>query len=602
MPIGYGYQERGDAGYVNWAAVTKGFTDVLDADIKDKKRREQEYEDQDRKIGQTLDDMPLGQFEDGNTFTGNAVDMIKKQKLMDYKLWRAGKLSDKQYTLKQNNMTDNINTLFDLQKTYQAEAEKRMKGLQDQSLQPLTANNMAMIEGFSNFKDSVPMIDPQTNVVSIVRKVYDEKTKTWNIDKTKSMPVKMAMGLIMKPADAFKVNEQIDQDVARMGSLKDSLYKAATKYGAGSIEELIGPEGFTKYPGAKGVIENYNKAINQQIESYLTPGLNLTSVLTMQVGGYNANSFTYDKAEAAKDPSKILMKIDPTSKYPTIDETGPNFKKQKEQAADWIKTQFMSRIDRERNIQAATGQLSDVGFQRQVYGEQKKEEKLDAATFGKNLARYATGTPEEASAASSYLTRLNIPNYKDEDGTIHIMFKGQDIPYDPKKVDTNKYLESLVAAGNEFFTANSIRQGDVVAAAKAEAKGKKYSTGAVGSKKATETEKDYKQEFGKITNSIPIDVFGYKEGSVVSKLAPILAPLNVKITPSGGSMSNWVTFTAPGKTPIRIAANKYSSEGENSEFKKLNDWLNESFPDDKSIKEAMDAANVKATPNPDQAP
>lgn len=461
MPIGYGYKESGDAGYVNWAAVTKGFTDVLDADIKDKKKREEEYETQDRELSKTLADQPLGQFEDGNTFTNNAVDMITKQKLIDHKLWRAGRLSDKQYRLKQNNMVDNISTLFDLQKTYQAESEKRMKGLQDQSLQPLTANNMAMIEGFKDFKDSVPMVDPETNIVSIVKKVYDKKTNTWNIDKTKSMPVKMAMNLIMKPADAFKVNEAIDQDVARMGTLKDSLSKAATIYGAGSVEELVGPEGFTKYPGAKGIIENYNKAINQTVDAYLKPGLNLTSVLTMQVGGYSAESFTYDKAEAAKDPSKILMKIDPNSKYPTIDETGPSYKKQKEEAASWIKTQFMSRIDREKKI-TTTSQLSDQTHYPSEWETAWAKDKDKTAQTGEMLAALYGGNDQQVSAAKSYFLGLDGVKDVERDAT------GTTIYYKDgtkKKLDftANKVgigVDNFVDAGTKALLGNDVSLSD----------------------------------------------------------------------------------------------------------------------------------------------
>jgi hypothetical protein len=406
MPIGYGYQSSDAASYVNWAAVTKGFTDVLDADIADKRKREAEYEKQDRELSQTLADQPLGQFEDGNTFTNNFVDAMTNQRLIDYKLFKSGRLKEKDYRLKTNNAIDGTNTIFDLQKKYQEASADRMKGLQDESYQPLTANSMALIEGFKDFKDSVPIIDPKTGIINIAKKKYNEKTKTWDIEYGKTMPVNMAMSLISTPALAYKINPIIDKDVAAMGTLKDALYDAATTTKAGTITALLGPEGFKKYPEAAGIITNFNNAVNGKVEEYLTNTLHTTSILTMNVGGYSAESFTYDKAEAAKDPKKILMKIDPSSKYPTMDKSGPNYEKQKEEAASWIKTQFMSRIDRERTI-SATGQIS-----RQPITETERSiqnEKDDADNLAKNLVDLASGDAVLSGNAAKALASMGIP-------------------------------------------------------------------------------------------------------------------------------------------------------------------------------------------------
>jgi hypothetical protein len=461
MPIGYGYQSSDAASYVNWAAVTKGFTDVIDADIADREKRKAEYEKQDRELSQTLANQPLGQFEDGNTFTNNFVDAMTNQRLIDYKLFKAGRLKEKDYRLKTNNAIDGTNTIFDLQKKYQEAAADRMKGLQDGTYQPLTSSNMALIEGFKDFKDSVPIVDPKTGIINIAKKKYNEKTKTWDIDYGKTMPVNMAMNLISTPAAAYKIDPIIDNAVASMGTLKDALYQAASKNGAGTITELTGPEGFKKYPGAAGVITNFNDAINGKVEEYLTDPLHMTSVLTMNVGGYSAESFTYDKAEAAKDPSKILMKIDPSSKYPTMDQSGPNYKKQKEEAASWIKTQFMSRIDRERKIQT-TSQLSDQTHYPAEWETAWAKDKDKTAQTGEMLAALYGGNDQQVSTAKSFF--LGLDNVKDveRDAT------GTTIYYKDgtkKKLDftANKVgigVDNFVDAGTKALLGNDVSLSD----------------------------------------------------------------------------------------------------------------------------------------------
>jgi hypothetical protein len=103
-----------------------------------------------------------------------------------------------------------------------------------------------------------------------------------------------------------------------------------------------------------------NDAIDQQIGSYFASpdNMNLVSVLGDNVGEYSSESFTYDKELAAKDPKKILLKIDPRTQTPVMDSDGPNFKKQKEQATAWMKRNLMSKLDSEAKI-STTSQLSE---------------------------------------------------------------------------------------------------------------------------------------------------------------------------------------------------------------------------------------------------
>lgn len=588
MPIGYGYQSSDAASYVNWAAVTKGFTDVLDADIADREKRKAEYEKQDRELSQTLANQPLGQFEDGNTFTNNFVDAMSNQRLIDYKLFKAGRLKEKDYRLKTNNAIDGTNTIFDLQKKYQEAAADRMKGLQDGTYQPLTSSNMALIEGFKDFKDSVPIVDPKTGIINIAKKKYNEKTKTWDIEYGKTMPVNMAMNLISTPAAAYKIDPIIDNAVASMGTLKDALYQAASKNGAGTITELTGPEGFQKYPGAAGVITNFNNAINGKVEEYLTDPLHLTSVLTMNVGGYSAESFTYDKAEAAKDPSKILMKIDPSSKYPTMDKSGPNYKKQKEEAAGWIKTQFMSRIDRERKIQT-TSQLSDQTHYPSEWETAWAKDKDKTAQTGEMLAALYGGNDQQVSAAKSYFLGLEGVKDVERDAT------GTTIYYKDgtkKKLDftANKVgigVDNFVDAGTKALLGNDVSLSDARRGI-TKYKGKPLNTKQVFAKPAVTSsftpavQKRVAENQGKIVKDD-------NTSDNINRLTAAYGDLGFRFTRPEGNPKGMVTIVSPtGK--IKQTVNVFGDNPENA----INQFIINQQNDEFSRKVFAPTENVNA--------
>lgn len=488
MPIGYGYQASNDAGYVNWAEVAKGFSDMLNKENKRREDLKAEYDKQDRELANKLANSPMGQYKDGNDFIANYVEAMTKQRLIDVRLFKKGLLKEKDYILKTNNAIDGTNTLFDLQKTYQEEYKKKMDGITNNSLQAVNAFNMMTIEGFADFKNSRAVLDPATGQVKLARLKYNKETGIMEMTND-IMPVGTAMRNMKTDIPTFDVDGETTKYVNNLGALKTAVVRAATMTNAGSVTNYLNnPDVFAKtFEGGKKVIDDLNKSLNYKINEYLGIPYNMMSILTQNTGNYGADSYTYDREEAAKDPSKILVKVDDSTGLNVIDPEGPNYKKQKEEAYDWVKTDILRKIDREKTVQTAVGQLSDVTLPRTQYERGVTEQRFDAETFGKNLARLATGTPEEASIASSYLTNLKLPNYKDANGTIHFILGKKDIPYDPTKTDTNKFLEAIVAGGNEFLTANGLNQKDVVNAAKAEAKGKRYSTGAVALISAPET-------------------------------------------------------------------------------------------------------------------
>lgn len=402
MPLGYKYAERDADNYVDWSAVGKNLSDALSKEAEDRRTKIKEFEDQNLADIDFLNRAPQGAFTDATDFTNNFAHDAKQQSLINYRLLRAGKMDPRQYTLNRQNLMNGTNLIFDLQKTYQKEFDDTMAGVQSGDLQALNIANMSMVEKYGDFTKSKAVINPLDGTVNIGMMQPNPKTGVMELSKD-VMPVSLAMNKISTKIKTFKVDEAINNSIAAFGDRKDAIYKAATTVGAGTITELTGIAALEKYPQFKNTITEFNKAVDTTIASYFSGNkYNLSSVLTENTGKYNAESYTYDKDEAARDKSKLLLKVDPNTKLNVLDESAPHFAEQKKEAEDWVRTQIMNRLDSERKI-GTTSQLSPLP-QKPEWMYNVEAEKEAGVGMAKRLSKLIIGTPEEVSVA---LTSFN---------------------------------------------------------------------------------------------------------------------------------------------------------------------------------------------------
>jgi hypothetical protein len=406
MPVGYGYKESGDAGYVNWAEVAKGFTDMLGTENKRREDLKAEYDKQDRELANTLANAPMGQYKDGNDFTSNYVEAMTKQRLIDVRLFKRGLLKEKDYILKTNNAIDGTNTLFDLQKKYQEQYKTKMDGINSGKLQAINGFNMSTTEGFADFSKSRAVLDPSSGQVKLMKMKFNEETGI--LEPTEDIvPVGTLMRNMSTDIATFDLDGATNNTVNNLGKLKTEILDRATLTKAGSVTTYINsPEMFeASFPGGKAIIQEFNKSISNSIESYFAASpYNLTSILTQNTGMYGAYSFTYDKNEATKDKSKILLTISPNTGLPVMDETGPNYKKQKEEAAAFARNQILSKLDREKAIQTSTAQLGRNDEPEWLTARRREQSSI--ATTGEMLAKFYAGNDAEVSSAKDHFKGL----------------------------------------------------------------------------------------------------------------------------------------------------------------------------------------------------
>lgn len=354
MATYFKYAERDASSQVNWAEVGKGISDMLAETNRIREEKKTAINDATRQFENELLNSPQGQNQDVNNFTNKFAHNMMEQMRIDEQLLKSGQMPLEKYTLRRQNYVDGTNSLFDLSKLYQDEFAKKMEGVNSGKLQAINIFNMSTIEGFADFNNSEATIDSlgdgRIGIALMENKIIDGKTV--KVLSKNNMPVNVARGKILQNVETFDVEAATTATVKAFGTRKDVLVQTATTAGVGSITELLGPDFLATKPDptTQKIVKEMNGAIDDQVNSYFEAPYNLMSVLTQNTGKYGAESFTFDKDEAAKDATKILVKIDPTSNMTTLDEKGPHYIKQKEEAVSWVRANMISKMDQGRDI------------------------------------------------------------------------------------------------------------------------------------------------------------------------------------------------------------------------------------------------------------
>lgn len=563
MATYYSYAERNANSQVNWAEVGKGISDMLSDEVKIREEKKSAIDKATREFQQTLANAPQGQFQDANKFTNDYAHSMMEQQMIDNRLLKSGQMKLQDFTYRRQNYVDGTNTLFDLQKLYQDNYKQKMEGVQSGEYQPLTTANMASVEGFADFSKSKAIIDPSTGIVNVGIMKPNPQTGVMELSQDVA-PVNVIRGKILANIPAYKVDDAMNSTVKYLGDRIESLYDIATKTKAGTITELVGINALeaSKNPQFKTEIDQFNKAINQTIDGYFADPYHVSSVLTMNLGKYDATSFTYDKNEAAKDANKILLKINPTTGLPILDESGTHYKAQEQEAKDWVRSTLLSKIDSKKTIKE-TGTIP-YGPQPQQWqyaaGQEKKNEMAAAGAWNQ---LYTGKTAAEKKAAADIL--LGTPNAQAQGllgvdvstpGVVKLSYA------DGKK---NRSISMLDAGGKPIslfdFAGTGVELHGVVdrqQAVKAGGSGTGYGTLTPAEWKGVKSVRAGEVPAAPVVNILP-ELFSIKSNKSSQSLQSLLGA-TFKVTDIGGAFGNDVEVTAPNGQKFIYNANSSKSE------------------------------------------
>jgi hypothetical protein len=555
MATYYKYAERQEDAYVDWSAIGKQVSDSLLEEKKFREDKKAKIDEDSRQLGIAIDNAPQGQFQDGNKFTLQYASDAQQARLLQDKLLKSGQLSLRDYTVQRQNLNDGTNNLFSLSKLYQENYKSRMERVQKGELQAMNISNLSSVEGFADFSKSQAVINAKDGTVNIAGLEVDPTTGLKKVTNN-IVPVSVLKGKILAEIPTFKVDDAMNKAKAGLGTLVESIYKNATISGAGTITQLTGPNAISRYPQYAAEIKTFNKAIDNQIASWFSNPYNLSSVLTENLDKYNSESFTYDKEEAKADPSKILLKINPSTQLPTLDESGANYAAQKKEAEAWVKSSFLSKLDSEVKVTTtAQTQLQERSAANRQYGDEKAAKEKDAVNFGEQLANLVSGDANKADAAVKYFAGLGVDlkRGKGVDGAIEVSDKnGNFIKY----AYGNKSPEELEKAIVSALNVNGLPEDLILKNAARFSKGKTVNT---------------KDEFTGISQrekaavvDVPVEVFtlgGTWGGDTDSiDLLKTVLPTGFTVAESGKGLSNDITITAPNKATIVYNATLSPSE------------------------------------------
>lgn len=563
MATYYNYAERNANSQVNWAEVGKGISDMLKDEVKIREEKKTAIDKATREFQQTLQNAPQGQYQDANKFTNDYAHSMMEQQMIDNRLLKSGQMKLQDYTYRRQNYVDGTTTLFDLQKLYQDNYKSKMEGVQSGEFQPLTSANMASVEGFADFSKSKAVIDPTTGIVNVG--IMKPNPQTGVMELTNDVaPVNVIKGKILANIPSFKVDDAMNNTVKAFGDRIETLYDIATKTKSGTITKLtgIGQIEASKNPVFKTEIDLFNKAIDQTIDGYFADPYHLSSVLTMQVGKYDATSFTYDKDEAAKDPSKLLLKINKSTGLGVLDESGKHYQAQEKEAKDWVRSQLLAKMDSKKEMQE-TGTIP-YGPQPQQWQYQAAEEKKnEMAAAGAWNQLYTGKTAAEKKAAADIL--LGTPNAQAQGllgvdvstpGVVKLSYA------DGKK---NRTISMLDATGKPIslfdFAGTGVELHGVVdrqQAVKAGGGGTGYGKLTPAEWKVVKSVRAGEAPAAPVVNILP-ELFSIKSVQSTKSLQSLLGP-TFTVNDIGGAFGNDVEVIAPNGQKFTYNANSSKSE------------------------------------------
>ena len=398
----YKYQERDIDSQVNWADIGLGMSDMITDQLATRKAKKEAYDDEVRATNQYLDEHPIGDDDNLTTWTASYSSDMQKKILDNQRAFKNGMISERDNVIFMQNVKNGTSTVFDLATEYQAEYKVKMERMN--STDPLNKSQeaeswlMSQAESYDNYKTSKPIIDPITGLVLMSMKKADGTYETVSAANL-SNRIKAKYDYFDSDGVATKIEEGLGDEIV------GDYAAAKSRLKTGTVTDVAD----------KAIKEGFDNALKKRIGSELVNPTSVSSILTNNIlfdaeGNTVDYSFTYDKAEAAADPFKILMVVKGGGDgMPMPDFTTENGKKQREAAQEYMTVQTIEKIDRKvgKQVIAALGDAPRPSDWSLANAEEKKKLLAKGKDAGEQLAYLLTSrTPSLVQNAGASLSQL----------------------------------------------------------------------------------------------------------------------------------------------------------------------------------------------------
>ena len=418
MATFYKYQERDLDSQVNYADVGLGISNLVTDQLATRKAKKEAYDDQVREYEKYAKQFPIGEDVGVNSWTSAySTDMTQKT-LEQYRAFKNGQVSERGHVEFMANIKNSTESMFNasqvFQDAYALKIERMNSADPNKRSQGLEPWLMEQNENYLNYADTKPVID-KYGQVQLTRKDKDGNIEYLTPEQLNNRS--------NAKYNYFNSDAELTRMEAGLGNEMIQTLRAATVGKVGSIQDIQD----------KAVKAGFDKAVDDYISSLDAP-INISSVLTNDIGGAYVNNFTFSIDEANADPNKILLKVpkgregNPEPDFASTE----NGKNQEKAAKAWLKRQLIEKIDRKIGVD----QTSAVGYRSSSSsgGGGGQVDPIGVTLWD----QLRWGTVEEKNQAAQSLVQM-----KFEDGLIGINFDEMgnvELQYDPESGFTDNTI------------------------------------------------------------------------------------------------------------------------------------------------------------------
>jgi hypothetical protein len=410
----YGYAERQNDDYIDWAKVSADVTKKLD-DEKDRRvNKKAELDEAQRQAMNVFETPNIGDNKTLNEVYLNNAEQAKQQQLIWHKELTSGRMTPAEYSrLTQNLLDDNkvfTGVVNQAQDAFARTKERIDKGIASE----IEIAQMEKIQEFTDLNNTAFRVDPKSGKMIVVKKNPDGTISDNPNDILSIQKIFSNLGVTI---DRFMLEEEVNKDVKFLAKEYQKVI------GTGRIQTL---DDLRQNP-------EFQKAIDDAVKAKLVSPNNTASILA-EFGQYKISSDVRDQGKEG------IIFVDYSKNIPEAVLTTS----QKEEAAKIVRSQYEVQIGKKETYRApvSSGGGGDGG---------KKLEDMDLLS---TLAKmYYGGTTAEIDVAAGllrdymngYVKQFQEDNVikitRDNEGFTMRTDSGIDVPFDFKGKSLDQFLE-----------------------------------------------------------------------------------------------------------------------------------------------------------------
>ena len=368
--IYYGYKRGDDDKIVDWSSVTKSLTDRIDeVEAKraaNRERIEGEIADASQKIG----DVPMGNYENMNSFMIQTSTDIAENLRVNSALLRAGKMKASEFAKFRQNSLDAIGQYKKIAENYNSLRDKGVSRLNEGKSGWQEAHELERLEKLADLTRTVSVQDPVTGTMFNAPIGKDGRP-----DMSQAESTLYLANMPFVEMDKFDMNAQLDPTVEKYGK----------------NVEVIKSLGVNTKSSIK-IRKDFEESVNTFVGSF--DSRQLASVLGDFIGGYKG---TTDESLAKSKPEEYILigRDGSNGNFPTYKLTP----EQETKARAAIKEQLYMKLDYVETPAATTSGKAPSSAQ--IQAGKAKEKAKGYVTALQDL--FTADDPKKRSAAMANL-------------------------------------------------------------------------------------------------------------------------------------------------------------------------------------------------------